>query len=64
MVVNNSYVHRGQSLIYYLKRHPEIENVLAKNSQIEFLITDLSDKFKRLGSKFFGKPINPQKASL
>ncbi len=45
----------------YLKRHPEIEDVLAKNSKIEFLTTDLSDKFKTLGTDFFGKPINPKK---
>jgi len=48
----------------YLERHSEIENVLTKNSEIEFLTTGLSDKFRTLGTIFFGKPINPQKVSL
>jgi len=54
----------AEKLKDYLKRHPEIENILAKSSEIEFLTTDLSDKFKTLGTKFFGKPINPRKVSL
>ena len=45
----------------YLKRHPEVDNILAKNHGVEFFTTDLTDKFKTLGSKFFGKTITPQK---
>jgi glutamate racemase len=54
----------AEKLKDYLKRHPEIENILAKNSEIEFLTTDLGHKFKTLGTNFFGKPINPKKVSL
>jgi|AntAceMinimDraft_16_1070373.scaffolds.fasta_scaffold00428_9 glutamate racemase len=54
----------AEKLKDYLKRHSEIENILAKNSKIEFLTTDLSDKFKDIGTKFFGRPINPKKISL
>jgi len=54
----------AEKLKDYLERHPEMENVLAKNSKIEFLTTDLSNKFKTLGTIFFGKPISPKKISL
>ena len=52
----------AQKLEDYLKRHPEIENFLTKNSKVDFLTTDLSDKFITLGSKFFGRPIRAEKA--
>jgi glutamate racemase len=48
----------------YLERHPEIEKGLQKNSAIRFYSTDLTDKFASLGSKFFGKKIDPWKAAL
>ena len=48
----------------YLKRHPEVEKNLNKNSKIKFLTTDLTEKFKILGSQFFGKEISPEKISL
>ena len=54
----------AEKLKDYLTRHSEIKNILAKNSKIEFLTTDLSDKFKDIGTKFFGRPINPKKISL
>lgn len=54
----------AEKLKDYLRRHSEIENILAKNSKIQFLTTDLSNKFKTLGTDFFGKPINPKKISL
>jgi glutamate racemase len=54
----------AEKLKDYLTRHSEIKNILAKNSKIEFLTTDLSDKFKDIGTQFFGRPINPKKISL
>lgn len=48
----------------YLTRHPEIESLLSKKSRIDFFTTDLSEKFKILGSKFFGKEIVSKKAIL
>lgn len=48
----------------YLLRHPEIERNLNKNSKRTFLTTDLTDKFRLLGSKFFGRPIVPEKIKL
>lgn len=54
----------SEKLKGYLKRHPEIENKLTKNSKIEFWTTDLTDKFRVLGSQFFGKPIIPKKVII
>lgn len=54
----------AEKLKDYLQRHPEIEQKLGKNSKIRFLTTDLSEKFKILGSQFFGKPIKPEKVKL
>lgn len=48
----------------YLKRHPEIESRLTKKRQIVFYSTDLTDRFKRLGKVFFGKPVQPAPAEL
>lgn len=48
----------------YLKRHPEIENNLGKERKTIFFTTDLTDKFKTLGSKFYGKRIFPKRAEL
>ncbi|HCW32423.1 MAG: glutamate racemase, glutamate racemase [Candidatus Peregrinibacteria bacterium GW2011_GWE2_39_6] len=49
----------ASSLENYLKRHPEIEKILTQNLQgkIHFMTTGDVDKFKNLGSRFFGKPI-------
>lgn len=54
----------AEKLKYYLKRHPEVEENLSKNSRIRFLTTDLTKKFKILGSQFFGKKIFPEKVNL
>lgn len=53
----------AQKLEEYLKRHPEIESTLAKEQKIKFLTTDLTDRFRLLGSKFFGKEITPEKVN-
>jgi len=54
----------AEKLKDYLMRHPEIESKLGKNSEIKFLTTDLTDKFKTLGSQFFGRQIKPEKVNL
>jgi len=48
----------------YLFRHPEIESKLGKSRIIKFYTTDLTEKFTKLGSKFFGKKIEAKKVSL
>lgn len=54
----------AEKLKQYLARHPEIEKQLKKETSVKFLTTDLTEKFATLGSKFFGKTINPKKVSL
>lgn len=53
-----------KKLINYLRRHPEIDKRLGKNSKVNFYTTDLTQKFVLLGSKFFGKKIKALKVSL
>ncbi len=48
----------------YLARHPEIERALTKKGSVQFFSTDLTERFLRLGSRFFGKKIKVKKALL
>ncbi len=54
----------AEKLADYLQRHPEIEKNISKTSKQIFLTTDLTDKFQKLGSQFFGKQIKPKKINL
>jgi len=54
----------GPKLADYLKRHPEIEKRLGQSGKRIFLTTDLTDKFPKLGSQFFGKKISPIRIQL
>lgn len=54
----------AKKLKQYLQRHSEIERKLTKNHKIVFYTTDTTSRFKKLGSKFFGKKIEPIKAYL
>ena len=48
----------------YLARHPEVESVLSRTSKCHFYTTDMSERFRKLGKLFFGRPISPKKISL
>lgn len=54
----------AKKLREYLSKHSEIEKTLGQNSKMDFFTTDLTDGFKTLGSKFFGKKIKPEKITL
>lgn len=54
----------GRKLKDYLIRHTEIEKNLVKKPQVKFFTTDLTDKFKNLGSKFFHKKILAKRVEL
>ena len=41
----------------YLLRHPEIKSLLSKKSCYQFQVTDLTDSFNRLASRFFSDKI-------
>ncbi len=47
----------AQSLAKYLQRHPELEKLCSKNSQISFNTTDFPDKFDKGASIFWGSDI-------
>jgi len=53
-----------QKLADYLLRHPEIERSLKKNSDVKFYTTDLTEKFTKIGGKFFGRQIKARKITL
>ena len=54
----------GKKLAEYLSRHPEIDKRLARTKKMAFYSTDLTDRFRTMGSMFFGKPVKPVKATL
>lgn len=54
----------AKKLKNYLQRHSKIESILIKNSKLSFYSTDATKNFKDLGSKFFGKKIEPKKITL
>lgn len=54
----------AKKLENYLKNHPEIEATIGRNSKVIFYTTDLTDIFRVLGGKFFGKKIKPEKIQL
>lgn len=54
----------AEKLRDYLKRHQKIEERLAKSGKRIFYTTDVTERFERLGSKFFGEKIKPKKAEL
>ena len=54
----------AKKLKKYFQNHTEIENELAKNRKCVFYSTDITEKFRILGSKIFGKKINPQIAKI
>ncbi len=54
----------AKKLAEYLSRHPEIDKRLAHTKKVAFYSTDLTDRFRTMGSMFFGKPVKPLKATL
>lgn len=51
-------------LASYLKRHPEIEQQLARRGTREFFTTGETTSFSKIGSRFYGKRIVARKAQL
>ena len=54
----------AQSLQDYLKRHPEMEERLSKNSEVEFLTTEDAKKFDRSTSLFLNEKIKSKQITL
>jgi glutamate racemase len=54
----------AEKLEDYLSRHSEIDEKLSTNGTREFYTTDLTDRFVRLGSQFYGQKIEVKRADL
>lgn len=61
-------VSQGQiiadSLADYLRRHPEMEQRLEKNSSVKFLTTESPERFNPLATQFFGAPVEAMHVEL
>jgi glutamate racemase len=53
-----------QKLADYFQRHPELETRLMRSGKQRFYTSELSARFKRLGSEYFGRQIQPRLANL
>jgi glutamate racemase len=47
----------AQSLVDYLKRHPEMESKCSKGGSVEFYTSDSEENFNEAASVFFGKEV-------
>ncbi len=54
----------ADSLIDYLKRHPEVEEKCSKNGKITFFTTDSTEDFDSHAANFYGKPVKSHHLSL
>ena len=54
----------AHSLVDYLQRHPEMNQLLTKNKSVNFYTTDDTASFDTQGSIFFGSPIHSQFADV
>ncbi|MDB5190405.1 MAG: Glutamate racemase [Parcubacteria group bacterium] len=54
----------AKKLENYLARHPEIEKTLKCTGGLTFYTTDLTEKFKTVGSALFGRPLTPKSITL
>lgn len=48
----------------YLKRHPEMEQMVSKNHQLDFFTTDSTEQFDTNASLFFGQKVSSKHLSL
>ncbi|OHD63698.1 MAG: glutamate racemase [Spirochaetes bacterium RBG_13_51_14] len=54
----------ADSLIDYLRRHPEINERSSRNGSVSFYTTDSTALFDELGTLFFQKPVHSEKISM
>ena len=54
----------AHKLVDYLKRHPEIEQLLTRNGRRRYLTTDLTPRFQQLASLFMGQALTPEVVEL
>jgi len=56
--------HVAESLVNYLKRHPEMDNRLTRNGQSRFLTTESAEKFSSAASVFLDQPIKVEEVTI
>lgn len=54
----------GESLVDYLKRHPEIESRCSRNGSVRYFTTDSTEIFDARGSIFFGQGLKSEKITF
>lgn len=54
----------ARSLNDYLHRHPEIESRISRNATVNYLTTEVPDRFDPLASLFMGTPVHATHATL
>jgi|SRR5450432_74384 len=54
----------AESLVEYLKKHPEIENRCSKNGRLTFYTTDSTDDFDLQATHFYGDKIRSERVFL
>ncbi len=54
----------ADSLIDYLKRHPDMDRRCSRNGSVSFHTTDSTELFDELGTIFFKEPIRSKRISL
>ncbi|MCB9983017.1 MAG: glutamate racemase [Rhodospirillales bacterium] len=53
-----------EKLADYLMRHPEIDRVIGRKGEAEFLVTDLTPNYAHKASDFYGRTIDLQKIEV
>ncbi|MDD4589739.1 MAG: glutamate racemase [Parabacteroides sp.] len=56
--------HVAESLVDYLKRHPEIDDRLTRRGQCRFLTTESAEKFSSAASIFLNQPIKVEEVAI
>lgn len=54
----------ADSLVEYLKRHPEMDAKLRQSSARLFLTTDKNNRFNDLASQFYGRPVKAERVDI
>ncbi|MBM4295081.1 MAG: glutamate racemase [Deltaproteobacteria bacterium] len=54
----------AKKLVDYLRRHPDMENLLSRRGGRRYLTTDLTPRFQQLASLFMGQPIDSELVEL
>lgn len=54
----------ADSLVDYLRRHPEMDAKITRGSAVRYLTTERADKFSTLASLFLGQPVDAEQIVL